>query len=166
MVKISNKVKKYKFLLGTVFLLENISLVGCQNIGSNLGEVINEGYVFNENDLLTVNRGSSEKQILLALGTPTLETNLRGKIYYYISQKRYRPAQFMPAKIVDRKIFALYFDKNNKVAKVANYGLKDGLVFDFLSQTTPSVYQEDKNVINQLLQTTKLMPAGLPTNSH
>ncbi len=162
-----SKIKNYKVILGTVFLLEAMGLSACQsNTNSGIGEVINEGYVFNDNDLLTINKGSSEKQVLLALGTPTLQTSLVHKIYYYISQKRYRAAQFMPAQIVERKVFALYFDKNDKVAKVANYGLKDGAVFDFITQTTPSAYQEDNNILKTLMKTTKLMPSGLPTNGH
>lgn len=96
MIHNHNSKKICKLLLGGVFLLESLTLVGCQGtLNNSIGEVINEGYVFNQNDLLTINKGSSEKQILLALGTPTLTTTLSGKIYYYISQKRYRPAQFM-----------------------------------------------------------------------
>ncbi len=31
---------------------------------------------------------------------------------------------------------AIYLDKNNKVARLANYGIKDGVIFDFISRTT------------------------------
>lgn len=159
--------KGYKLVLSIFFLATALCLSACQSTTNDgIGEYINEGYVFNPNDLLTIHNGSSNKQVLLALGTPTLETDVIHKIYYYISQKRYRPAEFMDAKIVDRKIFALYFDKDDKVQRVANYGLKDGAVFDFISHTTPSAYQEDSNMLNRMMQTTKLLPAGLPTNTH
>ena len=37
---------------------------------------------------------------------------------------------------------AVYFDKNRKVQRLANYGLKDGKIFDFVSQTTQTGGEE------------------------
>ncbi len=48
----------------------------------------------------------------------------------------------MPQKVVDQRVFAVYFDKNRRVERLANYGLKDGKVFDFIGRTTPSGGQE------------------------
>jgi outer membrane protein assembly factor BamE (lipoprotein component of BamABCDE complex) len=39
-------------------------------------------------------------------------------------------------------VIAVYFDKNRQVRRLANYGLKDGRVFDFISRTTPTSGQE------------------------
>ena len=39
-------------------------------------------------------------------------------------------------------MLALYFDKGGKVSRIANYGMKDGKVFDFVSRTTPTGGQE------------------------
>ena len=39
-------------------------------------------------------------------------------------------------------MIAVYFDKDRRVERLANYGLKDGKVFDFMSQTTPTGGQE------------------------
>ena len=56
----------------------------------------------------------------------------------------YRPECTDPAspscrsKVVDQHVLAIYFDKNGKVERIANYGLKDGKVFDFVSRTTPT----------------------------
>ena len=33
---------------------------------------------------------------------------------------------------------AVYFDKSRRVQRLADYGLKDGQVFDFISRTTPT----------------------------
>ena len=33
---------------------------------------------------------------------------------------------------------AVYFDKNRRVQRLANYGLQDGKVFDFVTRTTPT----------------------------
>ena len=36
----------------------------------------------------------------------------------------------------------IYFDKNRQVQRLANYGLKDGHIFDFISRTTTTSGQE------------------------
>ena len=40
--------------------------------------------------------------------------------------------------MVDQRVVAVYFDKNRRVERLANYGLKDGRVFDFVTRTTPT----------------------------
>ena len=42
----------------------------------------------------------------------------------------------------DQRVLAVYFDKNFKVERIANYGLQDGRIFDFVSRTTPTSGQE------------------------
>jgi outer membrane protein assembly factor BamE (lipoprotein component of BamABCDE complex) len=49
---------------------------------------------------------------------------------------------FMNQKVVDQRVIAVYFDKNRRVRRLANYGLQDGKIFDFISRTTPSGGQE------------------------
>ena len=44
----------------------------------------------------------------------------------------------MPTTITDQRVVAIYFDRNRRVQRVANYGIKDGKVFDFVSRTTPT----------------------------
>ena len=39
--------------------------------------------------------------------------------------------------MTDQHVLAVYFDKSGKVDRIANYGMKDGKVFDFVSRTTP-----------------------------
>jgi outer membrane protein assembly factor BamE (lipoprotein component of BamABCDE complex) len=39
-------------------------------------------------------------------------------------------------------VIAIYFDKNRQVRRLANYGLKDGRIFDFISRTTTTSGQE------------------------
>ena len=59
-------------------------------------------------------------------------------MFYYISQKTERSAAFMPQEVTDQRVIAVYFDKERRVVRLANYGLKDGKIFDFISQTTPT----------------------------
>ena len=72
------------------------------------------------------------------LGTPSTVATVSGEAFYYISQTSQRAFAFMPYEVKDQRVIAVYFDKNRRVEKLAYYGLKDGKVFDFMSQTTPT----------------------------
>jgi outer membrane protein assembly factor BamE (lipoprotein component of BamABCDE complex) len=52
------------------------------------------------------------------------------------SRPNKKPAEFPP------RVIAFYLDDKNRVTRVADYGLKDGVVFDFISRTTPTGGQE------------------------
>jgi len=86
--------------------------------------------------------GSTQEQVLIVLGTPSTVATLNGEVFYYISQKAQRSAAFMPYQVSDQRVVAIYFDKERRVVRLANYGLKDGKIFDFVSQTTPTGGQE------------------------
>jgi len=76
------------------------------------------------------------------MGTPSTVATLNGEVFYYISQRANRPVAFMNQRVVDQRVIAIYFDKNRQVIRLANYGLKDGRIFDFISRTTPTSGQE------------------------
>src|SRR6201997_776701 len=109
-----------------------MSLSGC---GS---ETFQRGYVLPEGALEQIPLGASQEQVLLVLGTPSTVATVSGEAFYYISQKADRPISFMPTEVSDQRVIAVYFDKDRKVRRVAEYGLKDGHMFDFVSQTTPT----------------------------
>lgn len=138
-----------------------ITACGSTNI-LNTSQTYVEGYVIDQNTLDSVPVGSSREQVLLALGTPSTTAMFDNEIFYYISQTRYRGAQFMKPKIIDRKILAIYFDKRGIAQKIAHYGLQDGRLFDFASNTTPTG-GSDQSFLNQLIVGTTATPAGLPT---
>jgi outer membrane protein assembly factor BamE (lipoprotein component of BamABCDE complex) len=48
----------------------------------------------------------------------------------------------MNQKVVDQRVIAIYFDKNRQVTRLANYGMKDGHIFDYISRTTQTSGQE------------------------
>ena len=56
----------------------------------------------------------------------------------------------MNPKIVDQRILAIYFNEEGRVENIANYGLKDGKVFDFISRTTPTG-GKDLNFLGQMM---------------
>jgi outer membrane protein assembly factor BamE (lipoprotein component of BamABCDE complex) len=112
-----------------------IALAGC---GSNFTQVYQRGYVVPDGALEQVPLGSSQEQVLIVLGTPSTVATVSGEAFYYISQRAEQPLAFMPQRVTNQRVIAVYFDKNRRVERLANYGLKDGKVFDFISRTTPT----------------------------
>jgi outer membrane protein assembly factor BamE (lipoprotein component of BamABCDE complex) len=127
------------------------ALAGC-NAGATLSpsETLTQGYVIDEEAIAMVPVGSSREQVLLALGTPSTTATFDTEVFYYISQKRVRPVAFMAPRLVEQRVLAVYFGEDAKVANIANYGLQDGKVFDFISRTTPTG-GKDVSFIGQLL---------------
>ena len=109
-----------------------ILLSGC------FSETYQRGYIIPEGALEQIPIGSTQEQILIVLGTPSTVATVSGEAFYYISQRAERRVGFMPQQIVDQRVVAVYFDKNRRVERLANYGLKDGRVFDFVSRATPT----------------------------
>ncbi len=101
-------------------------------------QILSHGYQANPDTLDLVPVGSSREQVLLALGTPSTTFHQDGEVFYYISQTAKRKIAFARAKVVDQKVLAIYFDKDQTVKQIANYGLQDGKVFDFITRTTPT----------------------------
>src|SRR6476646_139789 len=95
------------------------------------------GYVLPDGALEQIPLGASQDQVLVVLGTPSTVATVSGEVFYYISQRQ-EQTSFLPQEEVNRRVIAVYFDKGRKVERVADYGLKDGKVFDFVSRTTPS----------------------------
>src|SRR5471032_234242 len=108
------------------------ALAGC----SSFGETLQRGYVLPEGALEQIPVGATQEQVLIVLGTPSTVATVDGEAFYYISQKTERAAAFMPHEVIDQRVVAVYFDKDRRVERLANYGLKDGKVFDFVSQST------------------------------
>jgi outer membrane protein assembly factor BamE (lipoprotein component of BamABCDE complex) len=80
-------------------------------------------------------RSASQDQVLVGC-TPSKVATLDVEVFDYISQRSERPVAFMNQKVVDQRVIAIYFDKNRQVRRLANYGLQDGKIFDFISRTT------------------------------
>jgi outer membrane protein assembly factor BamE (lipoprotein component of BamABCDE complex) len=121
-----------------------LSLSSCLNYDGDL----QRGYILDEKLLEQVRIGSSAEQVLVVLGTPSTTSTVGGDAWYYISQNVHRNFAFSAPKIVDQRVLAVYFDKNKKVERLANYGLEDGKVFDFISRTTPTGGSDESFVRN------------------
>jgi outer membrane protein assembly factor BamE (lipoprotein component of BamABCDE complex) len=107
-------------------------------LGGCFAETYHRGYIVPDGALEQIPVGSTQEQVLIVMGTPSTVATVNGEVYYYISQASYRPIAFMPQQLTDQRVIAVYFDRNRRVQRLADYGLKDGKVFDFISRTTPT----------------------------
>jgi len=119
-----------------------LGLSGC------FSETYQKGYIVPEGALEQIPVGASQEQVLILLGTPSTVATVSGEAFYYISQRAERPVAFMQQETVDQRVIAVYFDKNRRVERLANYGIKDGKIFDFVSRTTPTSGREINYIAN------------------
>ena len=123
-----------------------LMLGGCIGYDGDL----QSGYVMDDRLLNQVRVGSSAEQVLVVLGTPSTTSTIGGSAWYYISSHMTSQFAFQRPAVVDRRIFAVYFDAKKTVTRVANYGLEDGRVIDFNTRTTPTAGGETAFVENML----------------
>ncbi len=135
-------------------------VAGCLLLTACGGHVIRQGHQFQDEDLNQVKEGMSKEQVTLALGTPDTQSAVAGGAYYYISTTAVQPMAFMKPSVTDRHIVAVYFNKQDRVEKIANYGLQDGQVVDFVSRETPS-YARDQGLLKELFRNIGASP-GIP----
>lgn len=114
-------------------LVAGLGLSGC-----NSKQVFTNGSLIQPDQVALVPVGSSKEQVLLALGTPSTTGTFDSEVFYYISQQREKTFEFQKAKIINQRVFTVYFDEEELVQRIADYGLQDGKVFDFITRTTPT----------------------------
>jgi outer membrane protein assembly factor BamE (lipoprotein component of BamABCDE complex) len=93
------------------------------------------------------------------LGYASTVANFGGETWYYISSTEKQVAFFTPT-VLDRKILAVYFDKNGKVTALRHYSLRDGHVISFETRETPARGRE-LTFLQQLLNATPAASNGL-----
>ncbi len=124
----------------------SLSLSGCIGYDGSL----QTGYVMDDRLLNQVRVGSSAEQVLVVMGTPSTTSTIGGSAWYYVSSQTTQSLAFQKPSVVERRIFAVYFDSKKRVERVANYGLEDGKVIDFNNRTTPTAGGES-NFLQQML---------------
>ena len=114
----------------------------CGALAGCTGEQFQKGYILPPGALEQIPIGASQDQVLIVMGTPSTVATLDGEVFYYISQRSERKVAFLNQQVVDQRVIAIYFDKKRQVRRLANYGLQDGKIFDFISRTTPTAGKE------------------------
>jgi outer membrane protein assembly factor BamE (lipoprotein component of BamABCDE complex) len=113
--------------------------------------ITKHGHQFQDNDLKSITTGMSQEQVRTSLGSPTTTATVgAGSAFYYISSTQAQTAFFTPVE-KDRKVLAVYFNQLGSVDRVAHYGIKDGKVFNFAKQKTPTP-SRDEGIIKALFR--------------
>ena len=134
---------------GLSVMLAAVAAVG---LAACSGQIIKHGHQFRETDVQQIQPGMSQDQVKLTLGTPaTTATVNGGAAYYYISSTAKQVAFMLPTE-TDRQVLAVYFNPLGTVERVANYGQKDGKVFDHVSKKTPAPGVGDDGILKQLFR--------------
>ena len=116
------------------------------------GDVIKHGHQFRDTDVQAIQPGLSQEQVRTTLGSPATTAVVgNGNGFYYISSTMTQHA-FLNESEKDRQVVAVYFNEGGVVDSVANYGLKDGKVFDYISRKTPAPGAKDEGVLKQLFR--------------
>jgi len=126
-------------------LAASLGMAGCT------AQTAQHGAIFTEAEIRQIQEGMSRDQVRLTLGSPNATSTAGDGIYYYISTKTETPIGFMKPRVVDRRILAVYFDDNSRVTRVANYGMEDGKVVDFITRETPT-YGPEEGILQELFR--------------
>ncbi|MEM1306934.1 MAG: outer membrane protein assembly factor BamE, partial [Pseudomonadota bacterium] len=114
--------------------------------------ITKHGHHMRATDVQQIQPGMGQDEVRLALGTPaTTSRTQSGEAFYYISSTTKQQAFFKPREI-DRKVLAVYFSPLGSVQRVANYGLRDGKVFDLISRKTPSANDAEGSLLQELFR--------------
>ena len=116
---------------------------------------VQRGYQADANTMQQLKPGLSAEKVLALLGTPTTTSTVGGDAWYYISQTTERKVAFLNPTITDQRVLAIYFGKGKQLERVANYGMQDGKLFDYVTRTTPTAGGDTpflQNMLTNLLK--------------
>ncbi|HXE01957.1 MAG TPA: outer membrane protein assembly factor BamE [Hyphomicrobium sp.] len=132
--------------IASLVTFSGVTLSGCSET------ITKHGQLFRQTDLQSVQPGMSKEQVRSTLGTPATTAVVGdGHAFYYISSTQAQSSFFLP-KETDRQVVAVYFNQGGTVDSIANYGLKDGKVFDFVSRQTPAPGSKDEGILKSLFR--------------
>lgn len=112
-------------------------LIATATVSGCGAQIDRHGHVFIDIDLDQIQPGMSKKEVQTVLGSPDTRSTIGGDAYYYISTTT-KTVAFLKPREIDRQVVAVYFDGTENVQKVAQYGMKDGIVVDYHSGETPA----------------------------
>tara|TARA_B000000565_G_C23476040_1_gene257910 strand:+ start:24 stop:473 length:450 start_codon:yes stop_codon:yes gene_type:complete len=124
----------------------------------------NRGYVFDDKLFEQIEIGKTNvNQVVELLGTPSTTSTIDAKTWYYIYSKAETMAFYQPS-VSQRRIMTVGFNNDNKVSFVEEYGLQDGNIIAFNSESTPTRGRE-LTILQQLFGNLGRLGAGnIPGN--
>ncbi|HEU0070483.1 MAG TPA: outer membrane protein assembly factor BamE [Alphaproteobacteria bacterium] len=111
-------------------------------------DVAARGNIPKPDKLAEVQPGATRDQVLQAIGSPTSYATFDPNIWYYVGQLTEDYA-FFQTKVLDRKVVAITFGPDGRVAEIQNLSKDDSQNVQMVSRTTPTVGR-DISLWNQL----------------
>ena len=141
-----------------IFVFICMLVINCSPI------VENRGYVFDNELIYKIEVGETNAgQVLNLLGTPSTTSTIDAKIWYYIYSKAETTAFYQPS-VSQRRIITVSFNDDSRVTSIDEYGLQDGNIIAFNTNTTPTRGRE-LTILQQLFGNLGRLGAGsLPGN--
>ncbi len=124
---------KSRRLSTALLIASSLFITGCAD------QIDYRGYLPRGTDVQKIQPGLSKTEVIAIMGSPSTTNTVEGAgdTFYYISSVVKTAAIFEP-EVIDREIFAIEFDADQNVRKLAHYGIEDGKIIDFISRTTPT----------------------------
>lgn len=124
---------KSKRLCGSLLIAASLGLAGCSD------QIDYRGYLPRGNDVQKIQPGLSKTEVISILGSPSTTSIVagQGETFYYISSVVKTRAILEP-QVVDREIFAIEFNADQNVQRLAHYGIEDGKIIDYITRKTPT----------------------------
>ncbi len=114
------------------FLASAATLIACAPV------IDQRGYLGDPQIEASIKNGTDTKTTVQdRLGNASTTATFGGDAWYYISSTEKQVAFFTPT-VLNREIFAIYFDKAGKVTTMRHFGLRDGHVISFETRETPA----------------------------
>lgn len=110
---------------------------------------VQRGYQADAGTMNQLKPGLPKEKVLALLGTPSTTSTVGGDAWYYVSQTINRKVAFMTPEVTDQRVLAVYF-KGKGLDRVAQYGLQDGKLFDYITRTTPVAGGDESFVQNMI----------------
>jgi outer membrane protein assembly factor BamE (lipoprotein component of BamABCDE complex) len=124
---------KPKRLYPALLIIASLGIAACTP------QIDYRGYLPRGTDVQKIQTGLSKTEVISILGSPSTTSTVQGAgdTFYYISSI-IKTAAILEPEVVDREIFAIEFDTDQNVKRLANYGIEDGKIIDFISRKTPT----------------------------
>ena len=136
--------------------LVSISILACAPV------IDNRGYFFDNRSIADIEKGVTDQAgVRGKFGSPTSISRLNNGAFYYI-HSRFVTESYRAPREVDRKVLAIYFDKNKVVRDLAVFGLEDGIIVPIVARTTQTQGSE-LTALQQIFGNVGRFSDGSPT---